>query len=73
MCQMFDITSYIILQREFNNLKNSVIIKKYKTIIGKKQKINIADPLFKTNIEECLLFHKFTIFDKQSKNDLYLF
>ena len=72
MCQMFDITSYIILQREFNNLKNSVIIKKYKTIIGKKQKINIADPLFKTNIEDCLLFHKFTIFDKQSKNDLYL-
>jgi len=70
MCQMFDITSYIILQREFNNLKNTFILKKYKTIIGNKQKINVNAPFFNIDIEECLRLNNFSIFDKSNKKNL---
>ena len=70
MCQMLDITSYMILQREFNNLKNTFILKKYKTIIGSRQKINVNDPFFNIDIEESLRLNNFSIFDKSSKKNL---
>ena len=70
MCQMLDITSYMTLQREFNNLKNTFILKKYKTIIGNRQKINVNAPFFNIDIEECLRLNNFSIFDKSNKKNI---
>ena len=43
ICQLFDISSYLILQREFEIMKNSLIVGKYKDILENRQKINVND------------------------------
>jgi len=61
MCQIFDVTSYLILQREFNILKSLFLFKKYKTFIENKQKVNINDSLFNIDIKECLRSNTYLI------------
>ena len=69
ICQLFDISSYLILQREFEILKNTMIIGKYKDILENRQKINVNDKSFNINMKECLDTKKFSILGriKQSK------
>ena len=38
ICQLFDISSYLTLQKEFQILKNTLIIGKYKEIIENREK-----------------------------------
>jgi hypothetical protein len=69
ICQLFDISSYLILQREFEIMKNTMIVGKYKDILENRQKINVNDQSFNINMKECLDAKKFSILGriKQSK------
>ena len=60
LCQLFDITTYLSLQREFNALKQ-MINKKGVTLIEKNRKININSNNFMKDISDCIGEHKFYI------------
>ena len=64
VCQLIDISSYLMLQKEFQILKNTLIISKYKPVIENTKKININDESFDMDINECLQSNKFSIFSK---------
>ena len=59
-CQLFDITTYLSLQREFNALKQ-MINKKGVSLIEKNKKININSNNFMKDISDCIGEHKFYI------------
>ena len=61
ICQLFDISSYLILQKEFQIMKNTMIIGKYRDIFENRQKINVNDHSFNTDMKECLDSQKFSI------------
>ena len=67
ICQLFDISSYLILQREFQILKNKLIIRKYKDILESNRKINVNDKSFNVDIKKCLDSKTFSIFGKLKK------
>ena len=69
VCQLFDISSYLILQREFQIMKNTIMIGKYRDILENRSKINVNELSFNSDIKECLDSHKFYILGrvKQSK------
>ena len=50
ICQLIDISSYLMLQKEFEILKNTFISSKYKTVIESSKKININDESFNIDI-----------------------
>ena len=64
ICQLFDISSYLILQREFQTMKNTIVEEKYRNIIEKAQKINVSARSFHINMKECLNDKKLSIFGK---------
>ena len=64
ICQLVDISSYLILQREFEVLKNTLIIREYKDLLESNRKINVNDESFIIDMKECLLAHKLTILGK---------
>ena len=68
ICQLFDISSYLILQREFQILKNTMMLGKYRSILEKWQKINVNDHSFNTDMKECLDFQKFSILGRVKNN-----
>ena len=69
---MFDISSYLILQREFQMLKSTVLNGKDISIIEKAQKINVNESSFIRNMNECIDKGQFKIFShniiKKEKN-----
>ena len=73
ICQLFDISSYLILQKEFQIMKNTIMIGKYGDIIENRTKINVNDRSFNNEIKECLNSQKFSILGrvKQSKISNY--
>ena len=64
ICQLFDISSYLILQREFQTMKNTIIGEKQRNIIEKETKINISSKSFNINMSECWESNRFSIFGK---------
>ena len=62
LCQLFDVTTYLLLHREFNALK-SIFNEKNKNVnlIEKNKKININSKSFIKNINECIEEQKFYI------------
>ena len=60
LCQLFDISTYLSLQREFNSLKQ-IINKKSVNLIENNRKININSYNFMKEISECLGENKFYI------------
>ena len=64
ICQLFDISSYLILQREFQIMKNNLMVEEHKDILEKGQKINVNDKYFNINMKECLDSRKFSILGK---------
>ena len=64
ICQLFDISSYLLLQREFEIMKNTIMVGKYREILENRQKINVNDLYFNINMKECLDRHKFSILGK---------
>ena len=61
ICQLFDVSSYLILQREFQILKSTG---KYKEIVESNQKININDQSFNIEMKKCLKSHRLSILGK---------
>lgn len=61
ICQLFDISSYLILQREFQIVKNSLGRGKYRELIENRGKINVNDHSFYTEMEDSLNFQNFSI------------
>ena len=59
--QLLDISSYLLLQREFQVLKNRILSKEDITFIEKGQKININNRAFLRLVNECLEKNKFYI------------
>ena len=64
ICQLFDISSYLILQKEFQILKNNLMEEKYKNIIEKSNKINVNDQSFDTDMKECITYNNLSILGK---------
>ena len=42
-------------------MKNSILLDKYRQILENRQKINVNDAYFNTNMKECLDSKKFSI------------
>ena len=60
-----------MLQKEFQILKNTIILRKYKRVIESTKKLNINDKSFDTDIKKCLELNKFSILGKvKSMNDI---
>ena len=64
ICQLYDISSYLILQREFQIMKNSVLEKEQRNILEKSQKVNVSDRSFQYEMNECLNKKKLSILGK---------
>ena len=64
ICNLVDISSYLILQREFEILKNTFITDKYRAILESSKKINVNDQSFSSDIKECLNINKKSILGK---------
>ena len=60
LCQLFDITTYLSFQREFNALKQ-IFNEKSVHFIEKNKKININSNNFLKEINQCIGEHKFHI------------
>ena len=71
ICQLFDISSYLILQREFQILKNTLMFDKYKALLENREKINVNDHSFNIDMKECIDSQKFSILGKLPKNKIY--
>ena len=59
--QLMDVSSYIILQREFQVLKKKFLTKEKIKFVEKNKKININNKNFLREVNECLEQHKFNI------------
>ena len=68
ICQLFDISSYLILQREFQTMKNTAIEENQKKIIEMGHKINVSAKSFKINMRECWEGKKLSIFGRTKNN-----
>ena len=53
-----------MLQREFEIMKNNMMVVKNKEILENRQKINVNDHSFNINMKECLDKRKFSILGK---------
>jgi hypothetical protein len=67
LCQLFDIATYISLQREFNALK-TIFNEKSVQLIEKNQKININSNNFLKEINQCIGEQKFFILAQGMNN-----
>ena len=70
ICQLFDISSYLILQIEFEIMKNAILVEKYKDLLENRKKINVNEVYFNYNMKECLNTKKFSILGKINKSNL---
>ena len=61
ICQLFDISSYLILQREFQIVKNTLGRGKYRELIENRGKINVNDQSFYTDMQDSLDYQNFSI------------
>ena len=69
LTQLFDVKSYLLLYKQFNILKNSLLDENELLNIESKNKININNRLFLRNINYCIDEHKFNIFTKSVLGD----
>ena len=67
ICRLLDISSYLIIQKEVEIIKNALLVDKYKELFENNQKININEANFNFNIKECLNRKKFSILHKSDK------
>ena len=67
ICQLFDISSYLILQKEFEIMKNTILVDKYKHILENRKKINVNEMHFNYNMKECLNSKKLSILGRLNK------
>ena len=63
LCQLLDISSYLVLQKEFNILKHTFVDKKKMKYIEKDRKINVNAHAFIRKIDDCINDNNFKIFE----------
>ena len=61
ICQLFDISSYLILQREFQIVKYNLGRGKYRELIENRGKINVNDHSFYTEVQDNLDIQNYSI------------
>ena len=66
LCQLFDISSYCILQKEFNIVKNTIFDEQKIKLIEKKSKINVNSQSFMREMNDCIGKKKFNILGKNN-------
>ena len=66
LCQLFDISAYCVLQREFNIVKNSIFDEQNIKLIEQKSKINVNSQSFLRDMSDCIGSHKFNILAKNN-------
>jgi hypothetical protein len=66
LCQLFDISSYCALQREFNAMKNSLFDEKNIQLIEKTNKINVNSHSFMRDMNDAIGSHNFHILGKNN-------
>ena len=71
ICQLLDISSYLILQKEFQIMKNSILEKEQRNILEKGSKVNVNDHHFHNNINECLSNRNLSILGKIKQKNNY--
>ena len=59
---MFDVSTYLILLRQFQILKNAVLKTEDMNLIESSVKINVGEKTFLKNMDECISNGKFDIF-----------
>ena len=64
ICSLVDISNYLILQREFEILKNTFMADKYKAVVENMRKINVNEQSFNNDMKECLNIKKMSILGK---------
>jgi hypothetical protein len=64
ICQLFDISSYLILQKEFQILKNNLMEEKYKNIFEKGQIIIDNDHSFNIDMKDSINSNNLSILGK---------
>jgi len=71
ICQLYDISSYLILQKEFQIMKNAILEKDQRNILEKNQKVNVNTHSFHYEMNECLSNKKLSILGKIKQKDNY--
>ena len=66
LCQLFDISSYCILQKEFNIVKNTIFDEQKIKLIEQKSKINVNSQSFMREMNDCIGKNKFNILGKNN-------
>ena len=64
LSQLLDISSYITIAKEFEIMKNTLLVEKYKDRLESNKKINVNDIGFNANMKECLTSKKLSILGK---------
>ena len=62
LSRMFDVSTYLILLRQFQILKNAVLKTEDMNLIESSVKINVGEKTFLKNMDECISNGKFDIF-----------
>ena len=70
LSKMFDISSYLILQKEFQILKNTLLKVDDINIIEKANKINVNESSFMRDMNECIDKGKFNIFSQNINKNI---
>jgi hypothetical protein len=68
LCQLFDISTYLILQKEFQIIKSILMRGKYRALIENRQKINVNEHWFNHDMKECLDYQKLSILGRVKKS-----
>ena len=67
LCQLFDISTYCALQREFTIVKNSIFDEQKLKLIEQKYKINVNSQNFMRDMNDCLGKNNFNIIKNNMK------
>jgi hypothetical protein len=61
ICQLFDISTYLIMKKEIEILKSNFIKDKYRTLLENRKKVNINGKTFNIDMKDCLDKNNFSI------------
>ena len=64
LSKLLDISSYIILAKEFEIMKNIILVDKYKDGLESDKKINVNEDGFNSKMKKCLTKQKLSLFGK---------
>ena len=69
LSQLLDISSFFTLAKEFEIMKNTLLVEKYREKLESNKKINVNDIGFNSNMKECLTSKKLSILGKYNEEN----